>query len=87
MAKRKFLNRKNLNPSTPIFTGVKHSDKLNIQLFKYNKDEYLEEANFSESDFKEFSDVNYQHWLNTHGIHDVEKITAICNHRPRHHPG
>ena len=78
MAKRKSLNRKNLNPLTPVFTGVKHSDKLNIQLFKYNKDEYLEEVNFSENDFKEFSDANYQHWLNTHGIHDVEKITALC---------
>ncbi len=78
MSKKKSLNRKNLNPSTPVFTGVKHSDNLNIQLFKYNKDEYLEEINFSENDFKEFSDINYQHWLNTHGIHDVEKITALC---------
>ncbi len=78
MAKRKFLNRKNLNPSTPVFTGVKHSDNLSIQLFKYNKDEYLEEIIFSENDLKEFSDSNYQHWLNTHGIHDVEKITALC---------
>ena len=51
---------------------------LNIQLFKYNKNEYLEEINFSENDFNEFSDINYQHWLNTHGIHDVEKMTALC---------
>lgn len=78
MTKRKSLNRKNLNPLTPVFTGVKHSDNLNIQLFKYNKDEYLEEVNFSEKDFKEFSDANYQHWLNTHGIHDVDEITALC---------
>ncbi|WP_372744486.1 magnesium/cobalt transporter CorA [Lutibacter sp.] len=78
MPKKKSLNRKKLNPLTPVFTGVKHSDNLNIQLFKYNKDEYLEDVNFSENDFKEFSDTNFQHWLNTHGIHDVEKITNLC---------
>jgi magnesium transporter len=78
MAKRKLLNRKNLNPTSHVFTGVKHSEVLNIQLFKYNKVEYLEETNFSIDNLEAFNNPHFQHWLNTHGIHDVEKITSIC---------
>lgn len=76
---KKILNRKKLNPLTSVFTGVKYEEKLSLQLFKYNKDDYVEKTNFSEKEFKGFSDLTNQHWLNIYGIHDVKQITSICN--------
>ena len=75
---KKRLNRKKINPLTPIFTGIKYSDELNMQLFSYDKDEFIEKSNFHEKDFNGFPSENKQYWLNTHAIHDVEKITKIC---------
>lgn len=72
------LNRKKLNPSTPIFTGIKYSDDVNLQLFIYNENEYSENSKFYEKDFIGFTDETKQYWLNTHAIHDTEQITNIC---------
>ncbi len=76
---RKILNRKKLNPSVPIFTGVKYVEKLSIQMFKYNKDICLEDLNYSEKKFKGFEHDNLLYWLNVHGLHDIEKIRNICD--------
>ncbi|NQU80144.1 MAG: magnesium/cobalt transporter CorA [Bacteroidetes bacterium] len=76
---KKILNRKKLNPLTPVFTGIKYEEKLSLQLFRYNQDGYVEKTNFSEKEFKGFSDLTSQHWLNIHGIHDVEQVISICN--------
>ncbi len=78
MAKKK-LNRKRLNAQIPVFTGIQHTDKIATQLFKYNKDNYVEDLNFSENKFNGFEVNDNQNWLNTHGIHDVEQILTICN--------
>ncbi len=79
MAKKKLLNRKNLNPLTPVFTGVKYSDHLNVQLFKYNSDKISEKSIVEIDQLDNLTEsTTFQYWLNTHGIHDVEKITAIC---------
>lgn len=76
---KKLLNRKKLNPSVPIFTGVKYAEKLTIQLFKYNENECLEDSDYSQKEFNGFQEDNSQNWLNIHGLHDVEKIRNICN--------
>jgi hypothetical protein len=54
MAKKK-LNRKRLNAQIPVFTDIQHIDKIATQLFKYNKDNYVEDLNFSENKFIGFT--------------------------------
>ncbi|MBC8321549.1 MAG: magnesium/cobalt transporter CorA [Bacteroidetes bacterium] len=75
---KKVLNRKTKTPLIPVFTGIKFSEEISIQLFSYNKDKFVEKKKISEKEFKGFSDLTYQHWLNIHGIHDVEIINNIC---------
>lgn len=75
---KKILNRKQVNPSIPIFTGKKHSEKISIQLFKYNNDDYLEDSNFSLKDFEGFPEIKENFWLNIHGIHDIKIIEQVC---------
>jgi len=76
---KKILNRKKLNPSVPIFTGIKYAEKLAVQLFKYNEDECLEDSDYSLKIFDGFQKGQYQNWLNIHGLHDIEKIRNLCD--------
>jgi magnesium transporter len=81
---KKTLNRKKINPSTPIFTGVKYSDNLNMKLFIYNENESIENSKFYEKDFNGFTNETNQYWLNTHAIHDlvIQDILDV-NQRPK----
>lgn len=76
---KKILNRKKLNPSIPIFTGVKYTEKLSIQLFKYNQNDCFEDSDYSKTEFENFEQNNYQYWLNIHGLHDIGRIRKICD--------
>ena len=78
MMAKKILNRKKLNPHTPVFTGIKHSDETSLQLFSYNVDEYLEDSDYSEASFTKIPDDKNQYWLNIYGIHDIDQINNIC---------
>lgn len=71
----KRLNRKKINPHIPTFTGNKYIEHVDIHLFKYNKKQLIEESTLSKNTF----DINreYQCWLNTNGVHDIEKISEI----------
>ncbi|RUT79316.1 magnesium/cobalt transporter CorA [Ancylomarina longa] len=75
---KKLLNRKKENPSIPVFTGIKYTDELSLQLFKYNKLEYFEDANYSNKKFKGFEEISHQYWLNIDGLHDTDQIKDIC---------
>jgi magnesium transporter len=75
---KKVLNRKKINPSAPIFTGVKYSETLSLQLFKYNQDEFFEQSDYLVENFEGFPENGFQYWLNIHGIHDTDAITKIC---------
>ena len=77
MGKKK-LNRKKLNPNIPVFTGAKYSDKVSVQLFTYNTENFREDVILSDDKFNGFANDESQYWLNTHGIHDVMKITNTC---------
>jgi magnesium transporter len=70
---RKKLSRKKLNTQIPVYTGAIHSEEISMQLFSYNAEKYHEDLNFSQKNFVGFSVDNKQYWLNTHGIHDVDK--------------
>lgn len=76
--KRKRLNRKKVNPRNPEFTGIICLDKIKVQLFKYNLDSYDERVDVDFENLKEFDEGNHNYWLNTHGIHNVVKISKIC---------
>lgn len=76
---RKILNRKKLNPSVPIFTGVRYAEKLSIQLFKYNSNDCFEDSDYSQNKFEGFEQTDFQYWLNIHGLHDIEKVRSICD--------
>ena len=76
---KKLLNRKKLNPSIPIYTGIKYSENISLQLFKYNEKECFEDSEFTENKFIPFSENEYQYWLNSHGIHDTHQIKNICD--------
>tara|TARA_R110001583_G_scaffold193371_1_gene361785 strand:+ start:922 stop:1977 length:1056 start_codon:yes stop_codon:yes gene_type:complete len=76
---RKILNRKKLNPSVPIFTGVKYAETLSVQMFKYNQDACIEDSDYSQEKFEGFEQDDSQYWLNIHGLHDIEKIRNICD--------
>lgn len=75
----KILNRKKLNPSIPIFTGIKYTESLSLQLFNYNKLECIEDSDYIQKEFNGFPQNTYQNWLNIHGLHDVKKIKNICS--------
>lgn len=76
---RKILSRRKINPLEPVFTGIKQLENISLQLFRYNKKEFFEDVNYTEKEFNGFSDDDNFYWLNIHGIHDVERITNICN--------
>lgn len=76
---RKILDRKKVNPLVPVYTGIKHSNKIQLQLFIYNQSEYTEDPDFNFEKFDGFADTNKRYWLNIHGLHDVEQIKSICN--------
>lgn len=73
------FTRKKLDPTIPVFTGIKHLETVSIQLFKYNADAYIEDVNISTKNFVAFPKDDNKYWLNIHGIHDVEVVTTICN--------
>ena len=75
---RKILDRKKVNPLVPVYTGIKHSNKIHLQLFSYNQSEYTEDPDFIFEKFDGFADTNKRYWLNIHGLHDVEQIKSIC---------
>lgn len=78
MKKMKKLNRKKINPQSPVFTGVKYVDDISSQLFKYDEYSYVETKEFSIKNFRNFEISNNNYWLNLHGIHDVEKVSYLC---------
>ena len=75
---RNILNRKKVNPSKPVFTGKKYVEKPGLQLYEYNKYKVDEITSYDISGFNGFQEDANQHWLNIHGIHDVDIITTIC---------
>lgn len=77
--RKKILNRKTTTPLVPVYTGENKEEKIRFQLFKYKPEEYFEDAEYSEDAIQNIPFEEYKYWLNIHGIHDIKKITNICN--------
>ena len=75
---RNILNRKKVNPLKPEFTGVKYTEKPSLQLYEYNKEKIIENTDYDIAGFNGFPDDELRHWLNIHGLHDVDVVTTIC---------
>lgn len=75
---RVILNRKKVNPTKPVFTGKKYVEKPSLQLYSYNREETSIIPEFDISELNGFHDQEHNHWLNIHGLHDVELVTNIC---------
>lgn len=82
--KRKVLNRKKIDPYEMVFTGEKKEDKIEIQLFSYNDNDYEEDNRFNIDTLKKFPEDNTQYWLNLHGIHHAEVINNLCEKQNIH---
>lgn len=76
---RNILNRKKVNPLKPVFTGNKYVEKPGLQLYEYDHEKVNEILDYDHLQFDGFQQDDRQHWLNIHGIHDVDLVTAICN--------
>ncbi len=75
---QKILNRKKVNPTNIVFTGVKQVEEISAQIFKYNSFVCEENSNFKINQFSKFETDNHCNWLNIHGIHDSEVIVSLC---------
>ncbi len=73
------LNRKKKDPDEYIFTGNVPFGQLDIQLFKYNKDDCVETINISPLSIEKFENDNYNYWLNIYGLNNPETIALLCS--------
>ena len=78
------LNRKKSDPSEYFYTGNAPSEKINIQLFKYNKEECIELKSVLPENIEEFKQNDYNYWLNIYGLNEPETIATICNKQNIH---
>ncbi len=79
LTKFQLLNRKNYDPNKFLYTGERLIDKIDIQLFKYNKNDCIETADIDPLNIESFDDDHYMYWLNIYGLNEPETIAGICN--------
>lgn len=77
---RKFplLNRKRVDPNKFVFTGNQPIDKIDIQIFKYNSKDCIEDKDIAFENIETFHNNAFINWLNIYGLHNEEAIAAIC---------
>lgn len=78
------LNRKKEDPSKYIFTGNLNINEIDIQLFKYRKEECVEDKNISPDIINTFEKNGYNYWLNIFGLNETETIASICEKQGIH---
>lgn len=78
------LNRKKEDPSKYIFTGNLSINEIDIQLFKYRKEECVEDKNISPDIINTFEKNGYNYWLNIFGLNETETIASICEKQGIH---
>lgn len=76
--KAQLLNRKSFDPNLFHYTGEENNGKIDIQLFKYNNDNFVEKKEIEASKIEDFDDNSYIYWLNTYGLSDTAAIASIC---------
>ncbi len=88
--KNKFIKTKpktGLAPGSPVFTGDRKMDQIELNLICYCPDGANEYQNLALSRCFELLLINsHNHicWLNVDGLHDTDLIQSICNHLQVH---
>lgn len=82
--KTSLLNRKKTDPNNFVFTGNMPSKDIDIQLFKYKKDECIENKSISPINIEKFQSNDYNYWLNIYGLNDTDTILSICTQHEIH---
>lgn len=77
-------NRKKEDPGKYVFTGESHADEIDIQFFKYNKQECVENKDVEFDKIDVFEGVSYKYWLNINGLNDTQTIASICHKQGIH---
>jgi magnesium transporter len=78
------LDRKKSDPGKFTFTGTRPVEKVDIQLFKYRKDAYVENKSIPLGSIEKIEHDGYNYWLNTHGINETETVETICKKQNIH---
>lgn len=78
------LNRKMNEPGQFVFTGEVSARRMDIQLFKYNKDECIESKSVPAESIDKFEKDAYRYWLNIYGLNETEIIAFICEKQGIH---
>ena len=78
------LNRKKIDPNKYTFTGEAKTEGIDIQLFKYHKEKYIESRDLLPADIPEFHKSEDKYWLNMYGLHDAAAVASICEKQGIH---
>jgi magnesium transporter len=78
------LNRKKDDPTKYIFTGDSKAELIDIQLFNYNEEVFVENRNLAPDQIKAFEKNGSTSWLNIYGLNKPETIAAICEKQGIH---
>ena len=68
-----------LAPGTAIYTGKKKEGSSSMELLSYSTEAVEEKKNASVEDILMLPE-NRTNWINLNGVHDVDKVKAICDH-------
>lgn len=78
------LNRKKVDPSKYVFTGDSKTEGIDIQLFQYKKEEYIESKSILPESIKMCGKNGENYWLNIYGLNETEIIAFICEKQGVH---
>ncbi len=82
--KATMLNRKKNDPAKYVFTGDVRNEITDIQLFRYNSEECVEQMSIKPEIIETFAGNKYNYWLNIHGLSDPEIVAIICKQQNVH---
>ncbi len=60
------------------FVGKQYLAQPSLQMFSFNKEEYIENKEFAIEQLTTLCDEKYVYWLNVHGLHDIDLIKQIA---------
>lgn len=68
-----------LPPGTPVYTGRKNEEKIDVSIINYNEDNFTEEHFGSNTDFLQKIPEGFKSWLNINGLQNEKLIGEISN--------
>ncbi len=68
-----------LPPGTPIYTGRKIEEKIDVSIINYNDTNYTEEHFGTNTDFLQKIPEGYKSWVNINGLQNEKLIAEISN--------